>query len=328
MSLDAGDHDCIYATSGWGIHDERWTDALREVGFTPAIVSLVRDVSGIEALRVAVDEYTRRGRPALAGPLHTVTRHLVGLPGVVGLSWGHDLTDLAAEGADLTWLAELDGLIVDSSVNRRIAEASGVQHQCLTYLPWGLELDAFPMAGPRTPNVDLGLPTAVRVVLSMRAHEPLYRVADIIDAFAIARASVPDLALVIGHSGSLTDDLQRRVSGLGLESHVRFIGTVDEQEMPALLRMAACYVTASRVDGTSVTLLQAMACGTLPDRRRSGTGRRDHPHLRAGRRSRPAGPVHDCRACPRRARGRLAREPESAAAGHGRGRGPDSPLDS
>jgi glycosyltransferase involved in cell wall biosynthesis len=43
---------------------------------------------------------------------------------------------------------------------------------------------------------------------------------------------------------------------------VRFTGRVDEGELPALLRGADLYVTASETDGTSVTLLQAMACGT------------------------------------------------------------------
>ena len=43
---------------------------------------------------------------------------------------------------------------------------------------------------------------------------------------------------------------------------MRFIGTVPELELVPLMGRAACYVTASEVDGTSVTLLQAMACGT------------------------------------------------------------------
>jgi glycosyltransferase involved in cell wall biosynthesis len=67
--------------------------------------------------------------------------------------------------------------------------------------------------------------------------------------------------LVMGGDGPLTPSHSARVAELGLESRVRFIGRVDEAELPALLRGADLYVTASETDGTSVTLLQAMACG-------------------------------------------------------------------
>jgi glycosyltransferase involved in cell wall biosynthesis len=65
----------------------------------------------------------------------------------------------------------------------------------------------------------------------------------------------------MGGDGPLTPAHRARVTELGLESRVRFIGRVDEAELPALLRGAELYVTASETDGTSVTLLQAMACG-------------------------------------------------------------------
>ena len=49
---------------------------------------------------------------------------------------------------------------------------------------------------------------------------------------------------------------------LGIADRTRFLGSVPEHDLVPLLGRAACYVTASEVDGTSVTLLQAMACGT------------------------------------------------------------------
>ncbi|MDP2013804.1 MAG: glycosyltransferase, partial [Actinomycetota bacterium] len=43
---------------------------------------------------------------------------------------------------------------------------------------------------------------------------------------------------------------------------VFFIASVDEGQVAELMRASVGYVSASEVDGTSVTLLQAMACGT------------------------------------------------------------------
>lgn len=262
-------HHCVYATAGWGIHDERWVSALLEVGLTPHVVSLGRDVPDALELRQAVSDAATGGLPVLAGPLHTVARPLADLPiRLVGLSWGYDLHDLQAVEADLSWLASLDGLVVDSSATQDIAEEAGLPAERITLLPWGVDLPQFPFHAPWIDAFKLGVPPHAHLVLSLRAHEPIYRVGDIVEAFARLERrpglheDFPDPYLIIGHSGSLTDDLKRRVRELGVADRTRFIGTVPEHDLVPLLGRAACYVTASEVDGTSVTLLQAMACGT------------------------------------------------------------------
>ena len=265
-------HDCVYATSGWGIHDERWVSALLEIGRTPHVVSLGRDATDALELRDAVREAATVDGvlvPTLAGPLHAVTRPLCDLPiPVVGLSWGYDLSDMHDEGQDLSWLASLKGLIVDSDANRAIAEAAGVESTKVTFLPWGVDLERFPFHAPWIDAFQLGVPPHAPLVLSLRAHEPIYRVADIIRAFAMVprrndvHEDFPDPYLIIGHSGSLTGDLKALVKELDIDQRTRFIGSVPEHELVPLLGRSSCYVTASRVDGTSVTLLQAMACGT------------------------------------------------------------------
>ena len=254
-------HDSVYATAGWGIHDERWVSAMRSVGFAPAVVSLGRDAHDPDGLRALVGGLASSGEPVLAGPIGSVTRPLAGQPiRLIGLSWGYDLDDLDRSGEDLAWLAGLDGLVVDSAANRAIAERAGLSAGRITFLPWGVDLSLFSPDGPRMTAEDLGLASGTRIVLSLRAHEPRYRVGDILDAFA--QSCSPDLSLVIGHGGSLTQALQSQAERLGVADRTRFIGTVPEDGLPALLRGAAIYVTASEVDGTSVTLLQAMACRT------------------------------------------------------------------
>jgi hypothetical protein len=119
MPIEAAGHDCVYATAGWGIHDERWVAALLEIGFRPFVVSLGRDAADALELREAVLSASTVGGlnlPVLAGPLHSVTVALADLPiPVVGLSWGYDLSDLDRDGADLTWLIRLHGLRIKSS---------------------------------------------------------------------------------------------------------------------------------------------------------------------------------------------------------------------
>ncbi len=230
--------------------------ALRSLGHSPAVIRL--DEGGDLRARIVASGTV----PVLAGPLGTVARRCIGLPNrVVGLSWGYDLHELLDDG-DLAWIAQLDGLIVDSTATGEIARAAGLAAERITFLPWGIDLGVFTKSGPRTQPVELGLPADTRFILSLRAHDDRYRVSDIIHAWLRLAPAHPTTALVIGHHGPATPGLRNLVSDLGVDNRVRFLGTIDEPELAPLLRAAACYITAASIDGTSVTLLQAMACRT------------------------------------------------------------------
>jgi glycosyltransferase involved in cell wall biosynthesis len=257
------DFDCVYVSATWGIHDERWTQALRDLGHRPHAVVLGRDAEPA-TLAGVVGELVGTDIPVLAGPLTTVTRMLVEqLPGarIIGLSWGFDLHELLRAG-DLHWLAAASGLVIDSTATRDIAIGAGVDPAAIAFIPWGIDLAQFTAEGPGIDRAALGIGLDDRLVLSLRAHEELYRVGDIIDGFADVVVGEPDLLLVVGHSGSLTASLRARAAALGIADRVRFIGTIAEASLAPWLRSAEVYVSASEVDGTSVTLLQAMACAT------------------------------------------------------------------
>jgi glycosyltransferase involved in cell wall biosynthesis len=247
----------IYASSGWGVHDRRWTDALKSCGFTVHVVPAGPNLRGDVENAVTPDA------PVLAGPLTTVTSQLVDLKRrVVGLSWGFDLQpghSASAKIGELAWLPQLDALIVDSPSTQREALAHGLADEQIHLIPWGIELDRFTPSGPRT---HFGFPPGSRVLLSLRRHDHLYRTADVVEAFGQASKEDPELVLVMGGTGPLTSDHRERIDALGLSHRVAFIGQVDEQDIAPLLRAADLYVTASETDGTSVTLLQAMACRT------------------------------------------------------------------
>jgi glycosyltransferase involved in cell wall biosynthesis len=100
-----------------------------------------------------------------------------------------------------------------------------------------------------------------QVIISLRAHEPFYRVIDVVDAFALIKDDFPDTHLIIGNEGSLSEQLREHVRSLGIGERTTFIGMLAESDLPSLFRASTVYVTASEVDGTSVTLLQAMSCG-------------------------------------------------------------------
>lgn len=250
----------VYASTGLGVHDRRWIAALEGCGFAVAVRTEGKSlVEAVASARPA-------DAPVLAGPLDAVARRLVGLPRpIIGLSWGYDLQQghsKATSLAELGWIKDLDGLVVDSPVTLDLAVSLGLPGERIALIPWGVDLEVFTPDGPRVTAPDHGFADGSRVVLSLRTHDHLYRTGDVIEAFAAAARIDPDVVLIMGADGPLTPNHVLRVAELGLKNRVRFIGRVGEDALPALLRGADLYVTASETDGSSVTLLQAMACGT------------------------------------------------------------------
>jgi glycosyltransferase involved in cell wall biosynthesis len=60
------------------------------------------------------------------------------------------------------------------------------------------------------------------------------------------------------------EDLRNRVDELGVSSSVQVLGRIPHEKMPDLLGDADIYVSTSTTDGTSVSLLEAMASGAFP----------------------------------------------------------------
>lgn len=241
---------CWYVSSSWGVHDQRWVTALQDQGFR-ILIRNINDATGTATARQDI-EASPAHWPVVAGPLETVTKTLTGIPNrLIGLSWGFDLLEHQSTAVDRSWLTKLDHLIVDSVQTELIARETGLVDGAISVIPWGVDLGAFTTDGTNTPSP---------IVLSLRAHEPLYRVDDLFEAWPRVLDRHPDAVLLIGNSGSLTEQFEETVKQRGLNESVRFLGRIPESDLPALLRSANTYISTSPIDGTSVTMLQAMAC--------------------------------------------------------------------
>lgn len=85
----------------------------------------------------------------------------------------------------------------------------------------------------------------------------------LIDAFAAA--GLPDEWVLVlgGPRGAERDRLRERAQLHGLsDDRVRLPGWIAEDELPALLSGAACYVCASLHEGFGLPVIEAQACGT------------------------------------------------------------------
>ena len=115
----------------------------------------------------------------------------------------------------------------------------------------------------RGPSRAEALPGGPQIV-SNRKLEDVYSVSTIIDAFPGVREALGDATLTVAGDGSLRVALMRRAErSIGIGS-ITFVGGVDHDRMPTLLRENHVFVSTSLSDTTSVSLLEAMACGLFP----------------------------------------------------------------
>ncbi len=72
-----------------------------------------------------------------------------------------------------------------------------------------------------------------------------------------------DLSLVIvGNDYGARIEIEREAESLGIANRVQLLGFVHDEDLSALYRAAAVYVTVSRFEGFGLTVLEAMACET------------------------------------------------------------------
>ncbi|OGG05756.1 MAG: hypothetical protein A3F83_03965 [Candidatus Glassbacteria bacterium RIFCSPLOWO2_12_FULL_58_11] len=101
-------------------------------------------------------------------------------------------------------------------------------------------------------------------IISTRNLLPLYRVEDVIRAAAETRERLPGMALTIAGEGRQREELEALCRGLGIAERVTFTGRLEPQQLAERLSASRVYVSASPAEGTSVSLLEALACGCLP----------------------------------------------------------------
>jgi len=150
------------------------------------------------------------------------------------------------------------GIIVDSSVNEDRLMNLGLDANKVYSIPWGVEehwlqRDQMNKKFNEAP-----------VIISPRRHEEIYRIEMVIRIFFIFHQINPKSRLILLGNGSQTNKIMKQINSLKLDKFVKVFGKVSEDKYLRLLSSADFYLSATEVDGTSVSLLQAMSMGVIP----------------------------------------------------------------
>ena len=169
----------------------------------------------------------------------------------------------------------------DPSLLKRAVEL-GVPQERTVLVHLGIDR-VFLEAGEQSVNLHPP-PGDERVVISTRAHEPLYNLDVVLRAFAMARTQVPGAKLVVAGTGSQQGKLQQIARELSLGDAVQFMGQQSSTRLADLLAAAHVYVSVPvlRLAGAKQPGGDGGRC--VPDRQRPA----QHGRLDSPRHDRPA----------------------------------------
>jgi glycosyltransferase involved in cell wall biosynthesis len=101
-------------------------------------------------------------------------------------------------------------------------------------------------------------------ILSMRTLIKNSNIDVILSSMKILNEHGIDFVLNVTNRGTEESKLQRMASDLRLDNSINFLGFLKRQEIYGFFRSSDIYVSIPSSDGTSVTLLEAMASGLFP----------------------------------------------------------------
>lgn len=209
-------------------------------------------------------------RPDLvhAGPVQTCgfMTALAGFRPFVLMSWGSDVLVDAERDEEWRWatrftLSKADWFVCDcTAVRQKAQQLAPLPDARILQFPWGIDLNRFATGPARGLREQLGWQEA-HVVISTRTWEEIYGIDVVLEAFQAAHAQLPDLRLLLLGDGGRAGWVKQYIADHGLDAVVNCPGMVPEAQLPAYFLAADSYLTCAYSDGTSISLLEAMAAG-------------------------------------------------------------------
>ncbi len=197
-----------------------------------------------------------------AGPIQTCAfiAVLSGFRPILTISWGFDLMDDVHRNKWWEWvtrytLKRSTFFTSDANVTRDMAVKYGMDPEKTVVFPWGVDLDHFNVQTLQRSNVQ------TFTLFCNRSWETRYGVDVLARAFVKVAQQNENLGLILLNGGSQGGKLRQILQSGDVLDRVTFGGQISQTDLPRWYHMADLYISPSHVDGSSVSLMEALACG-------------------------------------------------------------------
>jgi glycosyltransferase involved in cell wall biosynthesis len=156
-----------------------------------------------------------------------------------------------------------DQVIVPSSGTRNLMLSLGIPDDRVTLTPYVVDNDWWTTRSATVDRTSVraswGAGPADTVVLFCAKLQPWKRPIDLLRAFA--KAKLPNAILIFAGEGPLRPQLESEITALGITPRVRFLGFVNQSQLPAVYTAADVMVLPSEYEPFAVVVNEAMCCG-------------------------------------------------------------------
>ncbi len=204
-----------------------------------------------------------------AGPIQgpALLVALSGFQPLVTMSWGSDILVRAKRSP---WMRLATKYVLDRTkiflgdcqTVADEAKSLGFTERNIVLFPWGVDLEYFsPDNGKiegRRFRIALGWDENF-IILCNRSWYPIYGVDILAEAFVQSFSKNNNLRLLLVGDGPQSNQIWQLLTPV--EDKVNYAGRVDFQDLLPMYCAADLFISPSHSDGSSVSLLEAMACG-------------------------------------------------------------------
>jgi L-malate glycosyltransferase len=184
---------------------------------------------------------------------------------ILTMSWGYDLVQEADRNGWMRWITRYTlkrsaFFTSDAQITRDKAVAHGMNPEQTVIFPWGIDLASFhPKSSTHRKSSVINRKSIT--LFCNRTWEAMYGVDVLTKAFVRVAADHPNVNLILLGGGSQGPKLRQTLMNGGVLDRVHFGGHVVQVDLPRWYHMADLYISPSHVDGSSVSLMEALASG-------------------------------------------------------------------
>ena len=282
----------LYVTSNGGIHDYRFLKKLTEdyevLLLHYAANMLIDEIKNLKNLKIISVKPLVRSFPLLTNIFHfkkvyndfkpdVVHTGYVWQVGIVAstlnihphlsMPWGSDILfepdkSLLKRVLVKKVMRQSDHIQCDAeSVKSKILKDYKVPENKVTVFPWGIDLNLFKEQDKNLCRKELGISEDAFVTVFTRHFDIVYGIKDLLEGFKLFCKNKNNIQLLLVSGGPLKDYAVDFINKNNLEPYIKIIGKIPNSKLPVYLGAADVYISPSLSDGTSLSLLEALAVG-------------------------------------------------------------------
>ncbi len=185
----------------------------------------------------------------------------IGFKPLISSAWGSDVllrpNQSFAQKMKLQYAMNNSTLLTsDASCLSQKMISYGARKSKIKEFPWGVDLKKFfPLLKKNA------LPPTI---IHTRTAGSLYNLEAFLKVIPAVAKVTPGLRVFLKNTGPLQNDIQMAIKELGLETTVKLLSWLSIDELAYYYRNSHIYVSLSKSDSTSISLLEAMASGCFP----------------------------------------------------------------